>query len=94
VRDGSPHMVKGYDGSLRVIYADGCFGLASLRIQTPVPIEPGPGGGACGGCSRVALPSTSIEEAPVVGSRACARALSQTTTVPMIAIPVLASTTQ
>jgi hypothetical protein len=37
----------GYDGSLLVIHADGCFGLASLRIQTPVPIEPGPGGGGC-----------------------------------------------
>ena len=40
------------------------------------------------------VPSTSIEEAPVVGSRACALALTQTTTVPMIAAPMLASSTQ
>jgi hypothetical protein len=40
------------------------------------------------------LPSTTIEEAPVVGSRACALALAQTTTVPMIATPMLASSTQ
>ena len=40
------------------------------------------------------VPSTSIEEAPVVGSRACALALTQTTTVPMIATPMLASSTQ
>ena len=40
------------------------------------------------------LPPTFIEGAPVVGSRACALALTQTTAVPMIAIPMLASTTQ
>jgi hypothetical protein len=42
----------------------------------------------------VVVPSTSIEEAPVVGSRVCALALTQTTTVPMIATPMLASSTQ
>src|SRR5215211_692465 len=42
-----------------------------------------------GGCSCVALPSASIEEARVVGSRACAVALIHTTTVPMIATPKL-----
>jgi hypothetical protein len=42
----------------------------------------------------VVVPSTFIEEAPIVGSRACALALTQTTTVPTIATPMLASSTQ